>query len=380
MRALYDAVAAGMWAYAHAAFRVTTLGPRRLRFEPGTIVVATHRREADVPVVAPPLYLRGALWRRREDQRLSFAARDDLFLPGFFAGFPASLPPAVRRLLFPIGVGHWLPAVQVHPLRSATAARLGEVLRLRRDEPLATLLPAAELEALRARAAACRLSAPERVADVLRGEYADLLWRPVRRGDPAAAGLERFWNRRAVEAAADFRALVEVVRAGGVLLVFPEGRPSPEGDIGPIERGVGALVRRARPAVVLPAAVAYDPLTRGRTRATVAIGDAVAPPAGDVEGAVLDLLRRTMPLTAGQVAADFLAERKGGWTVERERLGRDAVAAARDEGRAVEPGLLDAGRRAERLDEAFAAATGRPPDVAYLAREFASTRARGAVR
>ena len=375
VRLLYDAVAAGMWAYSRAAFRVTTLGPRRLCFEPGTIVVATHRRETDVPVLAPPLYLRAGLWRRpREDERLSFAARGDMFLPGFFAGFPPELPPAVRKLVFPLGVGRWLPAVQVYPLRSAMAARLGEVLRLRRDDALSELLPAAEVAALRRRAAECRLPAPERATDVLRGEYADLLWRPVSRGDPVAAGLENFWSRRAGEAARDFRAIVDVVRGGGVLVVFPEGRPSPEGDIGPVERGVAALVRRPEPAAILPVAVAYDPLTRGRPRAAVAIGQSVPPPAGDVEAAVLGLLRRTMPLTAGQLVANFLADRTGGWTVDAERLLADAVAAAREEGRSVELDLLDPGRRARRVDEAFAVAAGRPADIAYLAREYRSAR------
>ena len=50
---LYDAVAHGMRAYSAAAFRVDVLGPRRFPLEPGTLVVITHRRETDVPIVAP---------------------------------------------------------------------------------------------------------------------------------------------------------------------------------------------------------------------------------------------------------------------------------------------------------------------------------------
>ena len=69
-----------------------------------------------------------AIAGRTEHQRVAFAARDDMFLPGFFAGFPAGLPPRVRRLLYPLGVAGWLPRVEVFPIRSARVARLAEVL------------------------------------------------------------------------------------------------------------------------------------------------------------------------------------------------------------------------------------------------------------
>ncbi|MBD0290519.1 MAG: 1-acyl-sn-glycerol-3-phosphate acyltransferase [Thermoleophilia bacterium] len=363
MSLLYDAVAAGMTGYTRAAFALETLGPRRLDFRPATLVVVTHRRETDVPLVSPILYARARLWRRRSRlERMTFAARDDMFLPAFFAGFPPALPPGVRRLLFPLGVGRWLPRVQVAPLRSAHVARLGEVLRLRRGERLDALLSAGELERFLARAEACGLAAPVRVADVFRGEYADLLWRSVRPDDPAAASLERFWSRRAAQAAADLRGLVDLLRAGGTLVVFPEGRPSPDGEIGPVQRGVASLVRRGRPRVLLPAALAYDPLARGRTRVAVGIGDVVPAPAENVEEAVLSLLRRTMPLTAGQIVA-------AGADVE------SALVEAQAARRPVETALLDPARRARRIAEAAATAPRRPADVAFLQREYASARA-----
>jgi 1-acyl-sn-glycerol-3-phosphate acyltransferase len=360
VRFLYDAVALGMWAYSRAAFRVTTLGPERVDLPPGALIVVTHRRETDVPLVCPPLYFRGRMWGPNRARRMHFAAREDMFLPGFFAGFPPELAPRVRRLLFPLGVGRWLPIVQVHSLRSATVARLGEVLRARPDEPLAALLSPDEVEAFEARAAACGIAVPQRARDALRGELADLLWRPVTPSHPASAGLDGFWGARAAAAAADFRALVELVRSGGVLVVFPEGRPSPDGEIGPIQRGLSALVRRARPSAFLPIALAYDPLGPGRTRVSVAFGDVVAPP-DDVDAGTLALLRRTMPLTCGQVVAARVSA-------------DDAVAEARATGRPVEPDLRDGRARARRLDEALALAPSRPDAVAFLAREYRSAR------
>ena len=354
---LYDAVAAGMWAYSRSAFRITVLGPERLRIAPGTLLVVTHRRETDVPVLCPPLYRRGELRR----QRVAFAARDDMFLSGFFGGFPPDLSPRVRRALFPLGVGRWLPRVEVHPIRSASVARLGELVRARRTERLEEVLGEEALAAVGARAAACGLEPPVLAGEALRGEYADLLWRPVGPDDPAGAGQEPFWARRATQAARDFRVLVGLVRGGRPLVLFPEGRPSPDGEIGPLQRGLGALVRRARPPALLPVGLAYDPLTRGRTRVVVAFGEP-APPARDAEGQALRLLRGAMPLTAGQLVASGASP---------EHAIREALV----QGRPVEPELVTAATGAARLAEAREAAGRKPHELAYLAREFESARA-----
>ena len=80
---LYDAVAYGMWAYSQGAFRVETLGSPRLRLPAGTLIVATHRKETDVPILCPPLYFRAA-------ERFTVALR---------LWTPARLQRALERLL-----------------------------------------------------------------------------------------------------------------------------------------------------------------------------------------------------------------------------------------------------------------------------------------
>jgi hypothetical protein len=366
---LYDAVALGMWAYTNAALGVTVLGPRRFRLDPGTLIISTHRRETDVPVICPPLYFGGQLWRNRSE-RMSFSARDDMFLPGFFAGFPPGLSPRARRLLFPLGVGRFLPRVQVHPISSASVARAGELVRAARDARLDEALPLDVADAFRRRALERGLAPPGRAREVLRGDYADLLWRPVAREE--APSLDDFWGRRAPRAAADFRELVDLVRAGGTLVVFPEGRPSPDGAIGPLRRGLAALVRRGRPRWFLPIGLAYDPLGPGRTRVFVALGPRVEPPDGDVEAATLRLLRARTPLTCGQFVAHELA---AGRRPDGERLAQ-AVKEAREAGRPLDPSLVDPVRRGVRLAEALAAAEERRGDLPFLAREYASARER----
>jgi hypothetical protein len=362
---LYDAVGLGMWTYSNAAFRVVPLGPRRFRLEPRTLIVVTHRRETDVPVICPLLYFGARLWRDRQ-RRMAFAARDDMFLPGFFAGFPEGLPKTARRALFPLRVGRFLPRVEVNPISSASAARAGELVRALPEAPLDELLPAGLADDFRVRSDELGLPAALRGGDVLRGEYADLLWRPVEQAD--GAGPDGFWERRAARAAADFRRLVEVARERA-LVVFPEGRPSPDGEIGPLRRGLSALVRRVRPQAFLLIALAYDPLVRGRTRIVASVRPGVEPPE-DPETGTLELLKRAMPLTPGQYAAhELLAGRDptaAGLT--------EAVDVARSEERPLDPELLDPARRRARLADARRVAERRPRELPYLAREYASAR------
>ena len=104
MGLLYDAVALGMGAYTRTALSVRTLRPEAFRPEPGTIVVSTHRRETDVPLLCPSMYRAGRLWEKR-GPRISFAARHDLFRRGLFAGFPQGLHPRLRRALWSIDIG-----------------------------------------------------------------------------------------------------------------------------------------------------------------------------------------------------------------------------------------------------------------------------------
>jgi len=294
-----------------------------------------------------------------------------MFVRGFFAGFAEGLSPRARRLLFRVGVGSMLPLVHVHPIGSARLALVKEVLEERSRADLDEVVSEELADAFRARAAELGMSTPVQARDALRGEYADLLWRSVSRDEVASDGLERLWTRRAGQAAGDFRLLVDLVRSGRSLVVFPEGRVSPDGEIGPLRRGLDALIRRARPRYLLPIALAYDPLVRRRTRVVVSFGEFLPPPSEDIERTVLALLRRTMPLTCGQYVASELV---AGRTPSPSGLAR-AVDAAFASGRRVDPDLATRERRSQRLAEALALADERRDQLPYLAREYESAQA-----
>jgi hypothetical protein len=278
--------------------------------------------------------------------------------------------------LYSLSLARGLRAVRVYPIRSAKVARLGEVLRAHQAAALEELIPEEHVAAFRERAADLGLQPPLVACDAVGADYADLLWRAVEPQDFTQGDLSEFWGRRASEAVRDFRTLVELIRAPGTILVFPEGRPSPDGEIGPLRPGVGALLRRGQARLVRPLALAYDPLVRGRTRVYVAQPEPVPPPESDVEPALLELMRRSMPLTAGQYTAHRLVEGASADPGELERGLVQAVEAAQAEGRPVEPLLLTADSRRRRLGEALAVAPRKPEALPYLAREYTSARRR----
>ena len=348
---LYHAVALGTSLYVRLAFRLEILGRERAGIPRGSLVVSTHRADTDAPLLIYAAYWHMGIWRD-STKRLSFAAREDLYEPGFFAGFPPGLPTAVRRLLFPIGIARYLPLVRVYPIRSARSMRLGQALRrLPPDTPLEDM----------------RLGLPARTAgEALRGDLADLLWRSV---SPEEVAAPEVWSGWANEAKDDVRSLVELIRAGDPLLLFPEGRPSPDGELGPLRRGLSLLVRRGRPELLRPIGIAYDPFVRGRTRAFVSFGEPFSPPERDVEDAVLAALKLAMPLTCGAAVAHALSAGEA----PAEGLER-AVTEAREEGRNVERALLSSQSRRARLAECLAAMRRGDPRLERLAREYESAR------
>jgi 1-acyl-sn-glycerol-3-phosphate acyltransferase len=329
---LYDFTALVLATYARARYGVRTLGAP-FTMEPRTLIVSSHRSDDDVPVLVAGIYRQahGRL-RSRHGPGLHFAVRDDLFLRGFFGGYPERLPGLVRRALFPVDLGSILhERLQCHPIRSATRMRLVEYLRAFEPE-----------------------------SELLRAKHAQQLWSVLA---PDELDVPEAWAQRRASAIEDFRELVGVVRDGGTLVIFPEGRPSPDGTVGPLMDGVGAIVRRAQPRRVVAVAPAYDPLVEGRPRAYFAIS-----PPSPAEVDVLDLLKRTTPLTVGDSVAAALADH-----ADPDRRLEEDVAAAREEGRPYEPELDDREIRRARVETAVRVAGARPLD--RLVRTYRSVRA-----
>jgi 1-acyl-sn-glycerol-3-phosphate acyltransferase len=372
--AAQDPVALGMTAYIRATFRLRVFGLEHLRIEPGQIFAPSHRSDNDVPLLITVLYPTWSKAVRQGAPWPTFAAMIELFLPGFFAGYPAGLPPALRRMLWPYQPGGVLGRrLQCIPVREPERMRLQELLRPAPQMPLDEVLAGEMVEALSARAAELGRPRPTHAADVLDGAYADLLWTCVERDsapDPSEA-----WRAHGRAAVQDFRRLAESLADGASVILFPEGQLSSSGDIGRLQPGLGSLARRGNARRVQPVALAYDPLVSGRTRAYVASTPPIEPERGRILPAVERALHAATALTAGQLAATAVLEGDASPAALR-RAGQAAIDRAREEGRPVEPALLGPGRE-RKLSDALARARRRGPGdplIQRLARELASAR------
>jgi 1-acyl-sn-glycerol-3-phosphate acyltransferase len=373
MAALQELVARALTGYVRGAFQVRSFGLERLRIEPGTIIAVSHRSEHDVPVLLSALYRPWSRAVRAGVPWPVFTAREDLFLAGFLAGSVPGLPLALRRLLWPVAIGGILERrLRCLPVREPNRIRLLELLRSEPERPLEEFLAPALVRALQERAARLGWPAPQCGRDVLQGDYADLLWTIVHRDD--TSGCEQAWRDHLRVAIEDFRRLVAAVKRGEPLIIFPEGEPSLDGEIGPLRGGLASLAKRGRARAVQPVALAYDSLRYGRTRAYVSVGLPIERSSARLEGLVVNALRAATPLTPGQLAARALLgggrEAAGSFSLQADEW----IARARAGARPLEPALESSSRRRV-LFEALQHARRRGsqhPTVRWLARELQS--------
>ena len=336
----------GLWIYSRFKYRVVSLGAKELRLGPGLLLVASHRASGDEPIICGSLYFSSRVWAARR-WRLHFTAGDQFFERGFFAGYPTRMPIWLRRPLYPIRISCGLARVGVHSLRSGKRMMLGQALaELPADASLAEVIPPPLLDQLYTRAEALGRTPPTTAEEFLRGEYADLLWKTVSVEELSAPALAQLWRRRKARSTAELRALIDVLQARRPLLIFPEGRRSPDGRIGPLKRGLGILISEGRPDTIAYIALAYDPLTSGRTRVCAAFTTPRPRPVDNPSAHVLSELRRAMPLTAGQVIAPALIEaaERGQPRLDRTALERRLAAevqTALEGGRPIDPALKD---------------------------------------
>jgi 1-acyl-sn-glycerol-3-phosphate acyltransferase len=337
-------VAAGMAAYVRLRFRPHVFGLEHLRLGPGTIVASNHRSDNDVPVLVAALYPQWAHAVARGVPWPTFATDDHVLLQGFLSGYPPEIPLWLRRLLWPIRVGGVLERhLQCVPVHEPTRMRLVEVLRGDPRLALDGQIPSELSAALARRAAERSRPAPQRAADVLHGEYADLLWTPIDRDEVACHG--DVWREHARAAVRDFRQLGRTLSSGGLVVIYPEGELSPDGRIGPLKPGMASLARRGRARWVQPVAICYDHLAGSRASVYVSIAPPVEPEPGRITDEVAVALRRATPLTAGQIVACQLTLGAASLP-EVEAAAGDWIERAQAGARPIEPALLGPGRRA----------------------------------
>ena len=349
-----------MWAVTRTRFDVQVLGDPIPQVARGQLWVATHRAETDVPLIGGLLMVRGGMWRRGITPRAHFAARDDLFEAGVVS-VGLHLPAPLARMAWPLSPGPWLPRVRAHPIRRPTGLKLSQALDgLEATLPLDDVLTRDAIERFAQRPAAIGRRPPETVGQARDAAFAQQLWRDVTIADldtPIGRGV---WRAHVARAAGDVRRLIDLVRRGEPMVLFPEGRVSPAGGIGPVGDVLDLIVRRGAPTAVLPVGIAYDPLRRGRATVAISVGPPIATSEGPIGPLALDRLRLATPITVGQVVArELIAVAASANTTLATPHLLEMLAhthdLARGEGRPFVSGVSSPGRRARSVAKALQA-------------------------
>jgi len=284
---------------------------------PSTLVTINHRRDLDILIIAPVLHLKKTLFK--DSLRLHFVARDDLFEPGFLTShflFPWPAGKQFHKLNI-AGVMHTLRA---YPISSVMYKRFGalmrDALKAAGDIPLQDVVKDPYL-----RDAAGRLKRHVQsdldtitLAEFLGYDYRVLheTFSDVGVLKEGMAKVVRTHSLQRIDE--QLKVFADILDGGGICLLAPEGRLSPDGRFWPVKSGLHRLLSLTSvPVTILPVNATYDFMTRKRMRIYVDIGKEIKIDhnVGKVEmekrvqGAIYSLAR----VTAGQLGSEFITQK-----------------------------------------------------------------------
>lgn len=281
-----------------------------------TYFALMHKRDIDPPLILPHLLFKSG--RRALLRDVHFGMRSDAFSRGFLArivGHPAWF----ARLLRPLNVGPLLRSwgvrpvlgLQLRPAEDWIRAAIGEL----GDIPIGEALAPAFIHALAVRQniAATTLAA-QPLSSLLQWRYFYSLQRFIGTSF-FAESQRREMERYAVGAVkAQLAELAAWLQGGGAILGAPEGLLSPDGRISRISGGYHRIMQAAPSGTqVVPIVVIYDFMTRGRTRAFIAIAPPIAyqaaSPVKARDAALRQAWLRSATFTCTQIGSEVLMRR-----------------------------------------------------------------------
>lgn len=343
----------------------------RARLAPQTIVAFAHKRDLDVPALIAAM-LGPSVWPRWLG-RVTFAGSADLYLDGFLGLYFPQLGRPLRRLLYPTNLGPVLRALRIVPVGSTGMQMVAEWIDGLRTvypdgTPLEAVLSTRGLALVRAAGAEPGLT----LAEVRRWRYERVLAIQTERDLLNTAALRRLRIAQAREAPARLEAAIAPLRAGGVLVIAPEGQLSPDGALQPLRSGLFRLLRAAPNARVLPVATTYDVLAGGRRpRLFLNVGAPLTGlamlPRHEAEATLSAEFGRLGTVTLAHLVARIIfddpqqrASIPAAELARRAAIDARRVAAA---GQQLDPALLERDRFRRRFVELLRAARGRGLDA-----------------
>jgi 1-acyl-sn-glycerol-3-phosphate acyltransferase len=289
-----ESVALQMQAVSQMVYRVEVRGSENFTHSPSTIIACGHKRDTDIPIIIPRLYLfQKPRSRRKEFQLLYAAARDDVFERGFLTVYFPLLN-FLRPLLSRLSLSRWFQILQACPVKlpdeQTVNQLLNETLRVEGNLPAPDSLDETWRERLLGDAANQPGLTLKDV--ILRAPLKELTQYATPRmfREPLAT---RIRQRHHATMHAQLRYLIRVLEKGGSLIVLPEGRITPDGRFCKMRAAVIRLIQQARVETsLLPLNLTYDFMDTERANVTMIIGPEVTKLKHYSKSELADTIRR----------------------------------------------------------------------------------------
>ncbi|HET7633744.1 MAG TPA: hypothetical protein VFK51_03340 [Burkholderiales bacterium] len=254
-------------------YRVEAQGLETVSAAPGTLLLVTHRRDADVPIIGNLIACAPAM--KAADRVPHFVAREDLFHSGLLWEYTERWPTPVREALSLINLLPVMRVLHAHPMRRvpehSVREVLGDALATCGNLPLDQVLKPVWVERF------MRLAPPRAAslttAQALAHRYGTLLRLPhgFRKLTHACFTALEPCERAVI--AAHLQCCIDLINRGAVLLLEPEGAVSRDGHFGRLRAALHTLV--SQPSIdtrAQPIGISYDFMSPGRTAVFVAVG------------------------------------------------------------------------------------------------------------
>ncbi len=266
-----------MYCASRMFYRVEVRGVEHFKHDPSTILACGHKRDLDIPILIPALYMFKKPVSRLRNMRLMYvAARDDLFETGFLTTY-VELFDRFRPLVARLSVRRVFEILQACPVKLPDEQTVNQLLhetrRLEGDLPLQEAFDEQWQKRLIGPEADCTdltlRHAIQRAPLEVLSQYAT----PRIFKEPLATRIRQRHHATMIK---QLYSITRILEKGGTLLVLPEGRVTPDGRFCKMRAAVIRLVLQAQVETkLLPMNVTYDFMDTIRPTATLLIGPEV---------------------------------------------------------------------------------------------------------
>ncbi|MBN1644215.1 MAG: hypothetical protein JW856_05305 [Dehalococcoidales bacterium] len=292
-------------------------GMRNYHASPSTLVTINHKRDLDILIITPNLHLRKTLFKNK--LRLHFLGRDDLFEPGFLTmHFALNWP--LGKTLHKINIGPLMKALRAHPISNLVHKRTNSLMRdVIQSNGTLKLGDTVRQETLEEFARQLGLVNIAEFGDISLREFLGYDYRRLHETlidtGILKEGLSRKVRAHSLKTIeSQLQAAADILDGGGICLLAPEGRLSPDGRFWPVKSGLYRLLSMTGVDVkILPVNATYDFMTRKKMRIYIGIGEEVTVPKGATKIELEKLVQKRIVssgyVTMGQLGSECLLQK-----------------------------------------------------------------------